>query len=118
MDPKRDKPYFFLGENLKSKIGYKVVLFNKFILKRPDKKQSNFLKFIIEKNYGILTSSSPSIKYEYDFSVFEEPEESIDSLKNRLKAIDNFGLLSILMKGCPGLLHLFYHYRPTKSQEM
>jgi len=47
LDPKRDKPYFFLGENLKSKIGYEVVLFN---------------KFIIEKNYGILTSNSPSIK--------------------------------------------------------
>ncbi len=93
MDPKRDKPYLFLGENLKSKIGDEVVLFNKFILKRPDKEQSSFLKLFIEKNYGILTSNSPFIKYEYEPSVSEEPDKSIDSLKSRLKAIDNFWIV-------------------------
>lgn len=93
MDSKRDKPYFFLAENLKSKIGDEVVLFNKFILKRPDKEQSSFLKLFIEKNYGILTSNSPFIKYEYEASVSEEPEKSIESYKSRLKAIDNFWIV-------------------------
>ena len=90
MDSKKDKPYFFLGENLKSIIGDEVILFNKFLLRRPDKEQSSFLKLFIEKNYGILTSNSPFLKYEYEPLDSEESEKSIDSLKSRLKAIDNF----------------------------
>lgn len=93
MDPTKDKPYFFLGENLKSEIGDEVNLFNKFTLKRPNKEQSSFLKLFIEKNYGILTSNSPFIKYEYDLSESNESEKSIDSLQRNLKAIDNFWIV-------------------------
>lgn len=80
----REKPYFFLGENLKSKVSEEVILFNKFQLKRPDKSQKDFLKIFIEKNYGILTSNSPFIKYEY---------EADESLKSKLKAVDNFWIV-------------------------
>jgi len=77
----KDKPYFFLGENLKSKVSEEVILFNKFLLKRPDKSQKDFLKIFLEKNYGVLTSNSPFIQYEY---------EADESLKSKLKAVDNF----------------------------
>lgn len=80
----REKPYFFLGENLKSQVGEEVILFNKFLLKRPDKDQKGFLKLFIEKNYGILTSNSPFIQYEY---------EANESLKSKLKAVDNFWIV-------------------------
>lgn len=80
----KDKPHFFLGENLKSKIGDEVILFDKFLLKRPDGEQRSFLKLFIEKNYGILVSNSPFISHKY---------EANDSLKSSLKEVDNFWIV-------------------------
>jgi hypothetical protein len=78
------KPHFFLGENLKSKVGDEVILFDKFLLKRPDQSQKSFLKIFIEKNYGILTSNSPFINYKYEVD---------DPLKSSPKPIDNFWIV-------------------------
>lgn len=102
-----DISYLFLGENLISELGDEVLLFDKFILKRPDKTTKSFLKLFIEKNYGILTSNSPFLSYSHldenkeyqlidNFWVVQHPFETMPWYISSIFALSSLNLTVLL----------------------